>query len=73
MKLDVRLQDDGAPIIFFLDQWEPHNPSRITCYAHAGQHAEAARAYMRQCKKPVEPEEIERCCRLLTQWAKIPL
>jgi hypothetical protein len=73
MKLDIRLDQEGLPIIFFLDDWEPSQPHYIGCYQRLGQHSEAARAYMRQCRKPETPEDYSRCCSLLIEWARLPV
>ena len=58
MKIDARLEKNGGrlrPILFFTD--EVQEKHYIGCYSPDEGHSSAARAYMRQCKKPASPEE----------------
>ena len=71
MKIYVRLENDGAPILFFQDIGKPPRNGLVECYAHNGQHSEATRAYMRQCKKPETAAQFVACCKLLREWAGI--
>lgn len=71
MKIELRIDPDGAPIIFFPDEQNPHN-HRVMCYEKIGQHGEAQRAYMRQCKRPANDAERRSCWHLLREWANLP-
>ena len=58
MKIDARLEKIGGrlrPILFFTD--EVQEKHYIMSYSPDEGHSSAARAYMRQCKKPSSPEE----------------
>ena len=72
MKIELKLEDDGAPILFFIDGYTTAHDRHIACYAHVGQHGESTRAYMRQCRKPATVQEKSRCFSLLMQWLRLP-
>lgn len=58
MKIDARLEKSSGiyrPVLFFTD--EIYDKNLIGCYSPYEGHSSAARAYMRQCKKPSSPEE----------------
>ena len=69
MKIDCRLEDDNSPVLFFPDEQNPRNRA-ILCYSRIGQHSEASRGYMRDCRKPKTQEEIKSCLDLLIEWAR---
>ena len=71
MKIELRIEPDGQPILFFPDEQNPRN-HMVLCYAQVGQHSESSRAYMRQCKRPQTPEERKSALDLLRQWANMP-
>lgn len=58
---------ERTPILFLPD--DPANPGRIGCYAHVGQHSEAALDYYQRHTKPAKPGE---CDALLREYAGIP-
>ena len=70
MKIELRLeqwQDGGIrPILFFLDSVT--DDKRIECYTERDGHNEAARAYMRRCKKPSTPHEMAQCWEMLRRY-----
>jgi hypothetical protein len=58
MRIEARLERTGGrlrPVLFFPD--EVQEKHFIMCYSPDEGHSSAARAYMRQCKKPASPEE----------------
>lgn len=58
MKIEARLESIGdrlRPVLFFPDDVE--RDKTIGCYSPRDGHGTAARAYMRQCRKPQSPEE----------------
>ena len=58
MRIEARLEQFGGalrPVLFFPDDVE--RDKTIGAYSPSEGHTSAARAYMRQCKKPESPEE----------------
>ena len=70
MKIDIRLEDDGAPVLFFPDDVNERKKT-IMVYSRIGQHSEASRAYMRACRKPQTAEDVARCIDLLREWCRL--
>jgi hypothetical protein len=69
MKIEARLEKFGAdsvPVLFFPDDVE--RDKRIGAYSPRDGHTSAARAYMRQCKKPETPEEFAAVYATLGQY-----
>jgi hypothetical protein len=69
MKIDARLEKNGGilrPVIFFPDEVE--RDKTIACYSPRDGHGTAARAYMRQCRKPESPEEYAAVYATLGQY-----
>lgn len=69
MKIDARLEKSSGqwrPILFFTD--EVQEKHFIMCYSPNEGHSSAARAYMRQCKKPASPEEYTLIYRALAAY-----
>jgi hypothetical protein len=69
MKIEARLEAIGdrlRPVLFFPDCVE--RDKTIGAYSLADGHMNAARAYMRQCKKPESPEEFAQCYRLIIAY-----
>ena len=58
MKIEARLEkwpEGLRPVLFFTDQLQENK--LIGSYSPDEGHSSAARAYMRQCKKPESPDE----------------
>ncbi len=70
MKIECKIEDGNSPVLFFPDEQNPRNKT-IMCYSRIGQHSEASRGYMRECRKPETENEIKKCLDLLIEWAKI--
>ncbi len=69
MKIDARLEKNGGrlrPVLFFPDDIE--RDKSIGCFSAWDGHASAARAYMRQCKKPESPEEFREVYAVLGRY-----
>lgn len=69
MKIDVRLENFNGhlvPVLFFLDEIE--RDKTIACYSLKEGHNSASRAYMRQCKKPDNPDDFIQCYKLIVAY-----
>jgi hypothetical protein len=70
MKIDVRLETIGGqlvPVLFFPDEIE--RDKTIAAFSEKEGHTSAARAYMRQCKKPSNEAEYLACFQVLKRYA----
>lgn len=69
MKIEARLEriaDGFRPVLFFPD--DVQRDKTIGAYSLRDGHTSAARAYMRQCKKPETPEEYTAVYRLIVAY-----
>jgi hypothetical protein len=69
VKIEARIESIGGkayPVIFFPDEIE--RDKTIGAYSLRDGHTSAARAYMRQCKKPETPEEYTAAYRLIVAY-----
>ncbi len=69
MKIDARLEKNGGrllPVLFFPD--EIMQDKYIVSFSPYDGHGSAARAYMRQCKKPESPEEFREVYAVLGRY-----
>lgn len=69
MRIEARLEQfAGAlrPVLFFPDDVE--RDKTIGAYSLSEGHVSAARAYMRQCKKPESPEEYAAVFAVLARY-----
>lgn len=69
MKIEARLENHGdrlRPVLFFPDCVE--RDRTIGAYSPAEGHISAARAYMRQCRKPESPEEYAAVFKVLGDY-----
>lgn len=69
MKIEARFERIAGglrPILFFPDDVE--RDKTIGAYSPSEGHSSAARAYMRQCKKPESPEEYAEVFDCLAQY-----
>lgn len=71
MKIEARLElFNGAlsPVLFFPDDIE--RDKTISAYSEHGGHVSAARAYMRQCRKPSSETEYLACFQVLRRYCQ---
>jgi hypothetical protein len=71
MKIDVRLETIGGkfvPVLFFPDEVE--RDKTIGAFSEREGHTSAARAYMRQCKKPSSEAEYLACFQVLRRYCQ---
>lgn len=69
MRIEARLEQiAGAmrPVLFFPD--DVQRDKSIAAYSLKDGHNSAARAYMRQCKKPESPDEYAAVYRLIVAY-----
>jgi hypothetical protein len=69
MKIEARLEiieGQLVPMLFFPDELEKNK--NIACYSLREGHNSASRAYMRQCKKPDNPDEFIKCYKLIVAY-----
>jgi hypothetical protein len=71
MKIETRLETIGGqlvPVLFFPDEIE--RDKTIAAYSEKDGHISAARAYMRQCKKPSSEAEYLACFQVLRRYCQ---
>jgi hypothetical protein len=71
MKIETRLETIGGqlvPVLFFPDEVE--RDKTISAYSEKDGHISAARAYMRQCKKPSSEAEYLACFQVLRRYCQ---
>jgi hypothetical protein len=71
MKIETRLETIGGqlvPVLFFPDEVE--RDKSIAAYSEKDGHISAARAYMRQCKKPSSEAEYLACFQVLRRYCQ---
>jgi hypothetical protein len=69
MKIETRLETIGGqlvPVLFFPDEVE--KDKTINCYSLREGHNSASRAYMRDCKKPENPDEFIAAYKLIIAY-----
>lgn len=71
MKIDVRIDADGFPVLFLTDTPWDAREKLLTCFSQHEGHGGAARGYMRQCKAPDTEAEFIAASKLLMLWASI--
>lgn len=71
MKIEARFEQIGGrerPILFFTDEVE--RDKTIACYSESDGHSWAARAYLRQCRKPESPTERAEAWGVLERYSR---
>jgi hypothetical protein len=71
MKIETRLETIGGqlvPVLFFPDEVE--RDKSIAAYSEKDGYISAARAYMRQCKKPSNEAEYLACFQVLRRYCQ---
>jgi hypothetical protein len=71
MKIEACLEifnGELSPVLFFLDDIE--RDKTISAYSEHEGHVSAARAYMRQCKKPSSEAEYLACFQVLRRYCQ---
>lgn len=66
MRVDARIENDGRIALFFPDDRD--EAKNVACFAFGDGHGYASRSYMRDCKKPSTPEEIEAAFKVLRSY-----
>ena len=73
MKIELRLDPDGQPVLFLPDEARASDCHRVPCYTSKDGDSASTRAYMRRCTQPATREDLAACCLLLVGWARARL